>query len=156
MRLPRIRIHVRHDFPHPREVVYAWMTDYQDDDPERAQQTLRRRRVVERSASRVVLEEELELGGVVGRGVFEVDLDPPGHWVARIVRGSGRGSMHDYRLVPSARGCRLLVRYGIQTRRLRAFVRVMLSRRGLRREFEAMWAQLARSLDAELDAAASR
>ncbi|MGI0052708.1 MAG: hypothetical protein ACRECR_00400 [Thermoplasmata archaeon] len=78
------------------EFVFSWCTDYQPDDGTRAKEDYVRR-ILERTARRV-LHEDLEsrtTGWLWKR--YEVTLDPPGHWHAEPM-GNHRDFSLDYRL----------------------------------------------------------
>lgn len=145
----------RREFPVPLEQAYAWLTDYQDDDPQRTTAVIKHRPVLERAPDRVLLDGTLEILGRRGRGKAEVRFFPPDRWVATIVEGSGRGSVYEYRLFPSGRGCQLEVQYRIRVRRLRRRLALMLRKRAVWRELDAMWEGFARSMLRELAPAAA-
>ncbi|HWH07586.1 MAG TPA: SRPBCC family protein [Candidatus Thermoplasmatota archaeon] len=137
--------------PHPVEEAYAWLTDYQDDDPQRTTAVVKRRPVLSRTKDKVVLEGELEMLGVRGVGTVEVTLLPPDRWVAEIVKGGGKGSVYEYRLTPAAGGgSRLDVRYRVRVRRWSSRLRLLLARPLLRRELDRMWDGFAESMAREL------
>jgi hypothetical protein len=145
-----VRIPYERTFPVPVAQAYAWLTDYQDDDPQRTTAVIKSRPVLERHEDRVVLDGTLEILGRRGRGKAEVRLFPPDHWTASILEGSGRGSVYDYRLTPVPEGCRLHVDYRISTRRLRSYLRVLLARRLVWKELDTMWDGFARSMQRDL------
>ncbi|HWG89996.1 MAG TPA: SRPBCC family protein [Candidatus Thermoplasmatota archaeon] len=137
--------------PYPLDVAYAWLTDYQDDDPARAGAVIEERTVASREPGRVVLNACLNLLGTKGRGKAEVLLHPPDHWEARILEGSGRGSHYRYRLDPLPEGgCRLTVVYGVAARRPISRLKVRLLSPLVRRELGRMWDGFAASMEREL------
>lgn len=136
--------------PYPLDEAFAWLTDYQDDDPARTTAVVKRRPVVSRTKDKVVMEGELEMLGVRGAGTVEVTLHPPDRWVAEIVKGGGKGSVYEYRLTPAKGGCRLDVRYRVRVRRWRSRIRLWLARPLLRRELHTMWNGFADSMAREL------
>lgn len=150
----RMKITLRRDLPVPLPAAYAWLTDYQDDDPDRTTAVVKRRPVVERSGNRVVLEGTLSILGNTRSGKVEVLLYPPDHWVATILEGSGRGSVYTYRLTPTATGCRLTVDYSFPVRRLSARIKVWLATPLIRRELTKMWDGFEASMAKELGVAA--
>lgn len=77
-------------------------------------------------------------------------LHPPDRWEARFVEGAGKGSVYEYRLLPRGQGCRLEVAYNIRARRLGSRLRVLLARRMIRRELDAMEDGFARAMEEEL------
>lgn len=137
-------------FPYPVDVAYAWLTDYQDDDPQRTTAVVKRRPVLLRTRDRVVMEGELEMLGARGVGTVEVALHPPDRWVAEIVKGGGKGSIYEYRLTPIPGGCRLDVRYRVRVRRWGSRIRLLLARPLLRRELHRMWDGFAAAMEREL------
>lgn len=138
--------------PFPVGEAFAWLTDYQDDDPSRTSAVVKRRPVLSRSEDKVVMEGELELLGVRGVGRVEVSLHPPDRWVAEIVQGGGVGSVYEYRLSPHPRGSRLDVRYRVRVRRWASRLRLVLARPLLRREIHRMWDGFAAAMERELGA----
>ena len=140
-------------FPHPLDQAYAWLTDYQDDDPARTSAVVKRRPVLKREPGKVTMEGELEMLGVRGTGIVEVSLHPPARWVAEIVQGGGRGSVYEYQLSPTPDGCRLDVQYRVRVRRWSSRLRLMLAKPLLRRELNTMWDGFAASMAKDLSAA---
>lgn len=145
-----IEIRVRQRFPHARDAAYAWLTDIQDDDPQRTGAVLSSRRVVERRKDGLAYEGETE---VLGRRVFartEVTLLPPGRWEARITKGIRTGSTTDYRLEPNGAGCQLIVTYRFVFADARTRIIVRLLRPLVRRALVRMWAGFADDMAREL------
>ena len=136
--------------PYPVEQAFAWLTDYQDDDPARTTAVVKRRPVLRRTADRVVMEGELEMLGVRGVGTVEVALHPPDRWVAEIVKGGGKGSVYEYRLTAAPGGSRLDVRYRVRVRRWSSRIRLIIAKPLLRRELDRMWDGFAESMQREL------
>lgn len=126
-------------FPYPVDQAYAWLTDYQDDDPQRTTAVVKRRPVLERTPDKITMEGELEFFGQRGTGIVEVKLHPPDRWVAEIVKGGGRGSIYEYRLTPAEGGSRLDVRYRVRVKRWGSRLRLLLARPLVRREIHRMW-----------------
>ena len=137
-------IHYERDLPHPVDVAYAWLTDYQDDDHERAGAIIKRRIVKEKELDkagrpvRYVLEGELEtLGQSTGIGLATIRLDPDARrWSADI--GNGRW-VYEYRLEPRAGGSRLIIDYRFGSRRWRRRLLLTLTKPLIRRELDRMW-----------------
>lgn len=141
-------------FPHALPQAYAWLTDYQDDDPQRTTAVVKRRPVLSRTADKVVMEGELEMLGVRGAGTVEVSLFPPDRWVAEIVKGAGRGSVYEYRLTAEGdEACRLDVRYRVRVRRWPSRLRLWVARPLIRRELGVMWDGFAEAMGRELSGA---
>lgn len=141
------------ELPHPIDAAYAWLTDYEDADAQRAGAVVHERRVVKRDDDVVVLEGHNVVLGRHARGKAEVRLFPSERrWQATIVEGNGRGSVYEYQLTPTDRGCRLDVRYRVRARRWRARVLVRLTRPFVRREIARMWDGFAAAMARELPA----
>lgn len=147
-------------FPYPVDQAYAWLTDYQDDDPARTTAVVKRRPVLKREPGKITMEGELEMLGVRGTGIVEVSLHPPDRWVAEIVKGGGRGGLYEYQLSATPEGCRLDVRYRVRVRRWSSRLRLMIAKPLLRRELRTMWdgfaASMAKDLGVQASAATTR
>lgn len=144
---------IRYSRRFPQDVgrAFAWLTDYQDDDPARTTAVVKRRPVLSRTADKVILEGELEMLGVRGAGTVEVSLFPPDRWVAEIVKGAGRGSVYEYRLTATPEGgSRLDVAYRVRVRRWPSRFRLWIARPLIRRELDTMWDGFAASMAREL------
>lgn len=153
-----VTVRYERDLDHSLDAAFEWLTDYQDDDPDRAGAVVLERPVLERSDQKVVLRGTVEVLGQRGTGMTEVDLMPPDHWRATIVEGRGRGSVYDYRLEPVAGGdrCRLVVDYHLRVKRLRSRIKLWLMRPLVRRELDRMWNGFAAAMDAELGGSGRR
>lgn len=132
--------------------AYAWLTDYRDDDPDRAGAIVEKRHVVARKDNVVILEGTNVTLGTRATGQAEVTLFPDeSRWECRIVKGPSKGSLYTYRLVPAGEGrARFEVVYHIRVRRPgRRFV-IRLLKPFIAREIRQMWkgyeAALARDL----------
>lgn len=134
-----VKIRYSRVFPHPIGATYAWLTDYQDDDPSRTEHVVVKRRVLSRSPTKIVMEGRIEMLGSGGDGLVDIDLDPPGHYRATIVKGRGRGSVFDYRLTSVPGGTRLDVVYGMRVKRWSSRLKVVLTRPAARRKIAKMW-----------------
>ncbi len=86
------------DLRAPLPFVFAWCTDYREDDAERAGERYRRK-VIGRTGRRVVFEDLEEDDAGFNWSRVECDLRPPAHWHAER-RGNRREVSVDYRLVP--------------------------------------------------------
>lgn len=150
-----ILVHYERRIDAPLAAAYAWLTDYQDDDPQRTTRIVKKRPVVSRTKDLVVLDGEIEVMGGRFKGRAEVHLDPPAHWQARLFRRNGtRASTFDYRLVPEGPDrCRLVVDYHLAARRLRTRLKLILFKPLVYREIDVMWdgfmASMARDLAAQ-------
>lgn len=142
---PHVLLHVEREFPYPVDVAYAWLTDYADDDHERAGAIIRRRVVVRREHDKdgrvveVEFDGELEaFGRSSGRGRGLVRLWPDERrWQADL--GKGRW-VYDYKLVPAGPGrSRLLIDYRFGSKRLRRRILLTLAKPFLAREIHRMW-----------------
>lgn len=151
--MPDLVIRYRREFDVPLDAAYAWLTDYQDDDPDRTSAVVKKRPVVERGPNRAVLEGELEILGRKSRGRAVVTMHPPDHWVAQFQHGSGQGSVYDYRLTPlGERRCRLDVSYRIHVRRWKRWVGIALARGRIWKELDRMWEGFDQSMRKDLTA----
>lgn len=150
MRAP-VRIVIERTFSVPVADAYAWLTDFRDDDVERAQgAVLRARRVVERSAKRVVYEGETEVLGRRIASTTEVDLAPPDAWEARVTKGPRTGSVTRYRLFPDGAGSRIRVEYGFVLQDGLKHLLLRLAKAKVRRDLARMWDGFAAAMEAEL------
>lgn len=153
MELPPIVVRYHREFPVPVAKAFAWLTDFQDDDPQRTDRIVVSRPVKERHPDRVVLDGTVEMLGKRSRGTAEVRLFPPDRWEARIVDGAGRGSVYDYHLTPTRKGCRLDVAYRLRVRRPSRRIVVRLLKPWLWRQLDRMWDGFAASMAKDLAAA---
>ena len=148
-------VHQRYerDVAHPVDRAYAWLTDYDDDDAQLAGAIIKDRPVLERHPDRVVLRGDLEAVGRRMRGIAEVRLHPPDHWVAHLKDLKGRTSgVYDYRLEPRPGGSRLIVDYGFVAPKLKHVILFTLGRRRIRRELDLMWDGFFAAMDRDLRA----
>ena len=129
------------EFPYPVERAFAWLTDYADDDHERAGAIVRKREVLKREGNVVKLRGENEMRGMLLKGQADIHLFPAEHrWEARFIEGAGRGSLYTYQLTPTAKGgSRLEVHYGIRARRFASKLKVWLAKPIIKREIHQMW-----------------
>ena len=156
---PHARFTIRRRIHHPPPAAYAWLTDFDERDAERAGAIVRERRVVERDGTRLRLEGHLE---VAGRGIpsrATVDLAPPDRWHAKLYDKRGRLYMfNDYVVEPDGTGgTRLVVDYHLVLPTLRHRLRYHLGGKlVLRREITRMWEGFEAAMDRELGAAPAR
>lgn len=147
-----IIIRVVRELPYPLAASYAWLTDFRDDDTERTDAVTKKRRVVESSGKRVVLEGESEAFGRRVPFASEVDLAPPDAWTARVVGGPRQGSVTTYKLTPSARGTRLEVVYRLTHEKAWARAVMTLGKAKLRADLVRMWEGYERAMAKDLAA----
>ena len=149
---PSVSIPYAREFPHPVDAAYAWLTDYQDDAVRARRVVVLRRPVLERHPDRVVLDATVDIVSGEARSRVEVALHPPDRWVATVVGGRGRGTVYEYRLAPTATGCRLHVDYRFRVKRLRAWLALHLLRRRVYRHLDRMWDGFAAAMEREIRA----
>jgi len=145
---PTVVVPYAREFPVPLAQAYAWLTDYRDDDPQRAGAIIKKRHVVERSPDRVLLEGVNEVQGRGFKGRGEVRLSPPDRWVLTLEQGS----VYKYHLTPTTQGCRLEVQYGIKARRWKTWLGLVLRRAAIRGEIHQMWEGFAANMREEMAA----
>ncbi len=134
---PEVVIHYERDFPYAPDVAYAWLTDYADDDHERAGAIIRKRIVVRRTEREVELEGDLDTLGQRSRGRAIVRLYPEEHrWVADLAKGRW---VYEYRLTPTPGGCRLAIDYRLGARRWTRRAMFTILKPFIRRELDRMW-----------------
>lgn len=128
-------------FPCTVEQAYAWLTDYDDHDATRAGAIVQDRKVVKRDGNVVWLQGHNVTLGQHAKGLAEVHLFPAEHrWEARIVEGSGRGSVYTYKLHRTRDDrARLEVHYKTRVKRVGRFVVLNLARPAIKREIARMW-----------------
>ena len=145
-----VAIRVTREFPFPRDEVFAWLTDFQDSDTERAGAVLEARKVVERAKDRVVYEGETRVLGRRSWARTEVTLLPPDRWSAAVTQGLRAGSRTFYSLVPVPRGSRLTVDYRFTLADKKAMLLLRLAKPLVRRDLAKMWAGFAAAMEEEL------
>lgn len=134
-----VPIRVVRRFPGPVENAFAWLTDFEDADAEKAGAVVEMRKVVERSPGRVVYEGETSVLGRRSWSRTEVSLQPPDRWHARVTKGPRTGSDTDYRLVPTPEGCELTVDYRFVLEPKGRMLALRLLRPLVKRDLERMW-----------------
>lgn len=146
--MPEVVLPYERLFDAPLADAYAWLTDYQDDDPDRAgHKVVQRRPVVERGKDRFVLDGTIEVAGRTMKGRATVQLYPPDRWVASFPNGT----RYEYQLFPEGPArCRLVVRYRICVRRWSRWLGVLLGRGRILRDIGAMWDNFAASMARDL------
>lgn len=155
---PHARMRIRRRFAHDPARVYAWLTDYDEEDPKRAGGVVTKRRVLSRSATRVTMEGELDVIGRAMPGTAEVDLEPPSAWHARFyLKGKTLAFWNDYRVAPDGNGGTLLevdYHYRMPTLKRRILYHLAGKRR-IRRDLDLMWNGFEAAMDRELAATAA-
>ncbi|HET6405333.1 MAG TPA: SRPBCC family protein [Candidatus Thermoplasmatota archaeon] len=146
---PHVSIQYERTFPYPIDVAYAWLTDYQDDDPQRAGAMVEKRDVVRRGDREVEVDARLDVLGKKYTGRAVIHLHPEEHrWVAVIGRGSWQ---FHYRLEPDGpHRSRLIVDYRITSRRWTRRALVTLGKPLIRRQLDRMWDGFADAMEREL------
>ncbi len=135
---------------HGLDPAFRWLTDYRDDDAQRAGAIVQHRRVLERSEDRIVLEGELETLGRAMEGTAVVKLDKPA-WTAHLYDTKGRPSgLYEYKLEPDGSGSRLVVSYRFAAPKLKHKIMLWLSKPLIRRRLDAMWDGFEAAMDEEL------
>lgn len=143
-------------FEHPVEDAFAWLTDYRDDDAERAGAIIQDRKVLEERDDEIVLEGELKTLGRVLDGRARVELDPPTQWTAHLEDAKGRpAGRYEYALEDHPEGSRLTVDYHVAAPRLRDKLMLWATRPLARREIDQMWDGFADAMADELEAGGS-
>ncbi|MHB8606655.1 MAG: hypothetical protein ACYDCK_15535 [Thermoplasmatota archaeon] len=138
-------------FPYDVATAYAWLTDFTDEDVERANAPLlEARHVVERSDKRVVYTGAIRALGRVIPSKNVVDLAPPDRWESRIVEGERTGSQNLYHLRAVPGGCKLRVEYRVVTSNRVSAVALRVARPIVRRGFTRMWDGFDASMRQEL------
>lgn len=139
------------EFPFPIDACYAWLTDYQEDDPQRAGAIIHGRKVLERTPERVLLEVDNTTMGARMSGQAEVRLFPKEYrWEAHGT-GRGRGVLYKYQLTPLGPDrTRLEVHYTHRVKRWRTRLVMTLGRPLIRRELDTMWDGFAASMAKDL------
>ena len=125
----------------PRAKVFAWCTDYDPKDPERAKNpAFKSRKILRRDANSVVVEDEYE--GLPNR-IAKVKLFPPERWGADLEGGLWRG--HGiYRLEDIPEGTRLSITFQIKEKNPKVTVE-QLQQRG-----DSVWSNYVEAMEAEL------
>jgi len=133
----------RHRFHAPLPFVYAWCTDYTPHDA-RLEGDDYTRRIVRRTARKVVFEDlnEQPTGWTWSR--MEVDLRPPNRWHAESV-GSHRSWSIDYELATRSRGITELRFRG--KRRATELAGKNPPKATLERNLRGMWRNFGRALE---------
>lgn len=155
-----VKIQIVRRFPVPVDRAYAWLTDFEDDDVQRAGAVIQMRRVIVREPGRVVYEGETAMLGVRAPATTEVTFEPPSRWRARVTHGPRTGSVVEYELTPEAGATRLQVTYHFVIRPAFRMVLLRVLRPLVKRELSRMWdgfeAALRQDLSAPSAAAAAQ
>lgn len=147
-----VRISYERVFAHPLDETFAWLTDYRDDDAQRAGAIIQDRNVLDRREDEILLEGKLETFGGTRKGRARVELDPPDRWTAHLQGPKGQpAGRYEYELHEHHEGCRLTVDYHIAAPRLRDKILLWATRWLTRREIDEMWDGFADAMAEELD-----
>lgn len=143
-------------FEQPIDEAFDWLTDYRDDDAERAGAIIQDRNVLERTEEEIVLEGELKTLGRRLQGRARVELETADHrWVAHLEDRKGRpAGRYEYELDEHPDGCRLTVDYHVAAPRLRDKLMLWATRPLARREIDTMWDGFADAMTMEADTGA--
>lgn len=135
---PHVSLKYERTFPYPIDAAYAWLTDYQDDDPQRAGTLVRKRDVVRRNDREVEVEGWLEVLGRDYEGKAVIHLFPEEkRWVAIIGRG---GWEFHYQLTPlGPHATKLTIDYQMGSRRWTRRLQYRLAKPLIRRHIHRMW-----------------
>ncbi|HUR68001.1 MAG TPA: SRPBCC family protein [Candidatus Thermoplasmatota archaeon] len=135
-----VHIRLSREIPAQRDAAYAWLTDFQDSDVDRADAVIEMRKVIERSPTRIVYEGEQVVLGRRSTGTSEVTLHPPDRWEAKVIAGPRTGSFTHYRLVPVGSGAsRLTVDYNLIINDPQRHFLLRLAKPLVKRELSKMW-----------------
>lgn len=146
-----VRLRYERALSHSVEDAFAWLTDYEDTDPERAGAIIEGRRVLEADEDRIVLEGQLESLGRRMDGTAVVKLDPPDHWRAQLYDTEGRPSgVYDYRLEERETGSHLVIDYEFVAPKLKHKLIYHLGKPLIRRELDKMWDGFEAAMDEEI------
>jgi len=128
----------------PREKVFAWCTDYDPKDPERAKNpAFKARRIVRREANFVIVEDDYE--GLPKR-IAKVKLFPPERWEADLQGGLWRGH-GTYRLEEIPEGTKLTITFQIRGKNPNVTVKQ------IRQRGDSVWSNYVSAMEAELKTA---
>lgn len=148
-----IHVEYRRIFDHPLDEAYAWLTDYDEADPQRAGGIIQERTEIEKKAEDLIIfDGHIKAMGRDARGHAEVELDPPDHWTAYLHDQKGRlGDIYDYRLEPVDEDrCELIVDYAFAAPKLKHKIQLMVGKPLIRRKLDGMWAGFAEAMDEDL------
>jgi hypothetical protein len=100
-----LNVTLTRQLPAPVDEAYAWLTDFDADDPRRAGALVLERPVVEEGEDHVILESTVGMLGVGVTSRLRVDLvDPPRRWTVTYLDGLLEGSEVRYELEPAGPG----------------------------------------------------
>lgn len=150
--MPPVHIRLRLRLPRAPDAAYAWLTDFEDNDVERAGAVLEMRKVIERAPGRIVYEGEQVVLGRHVTGTTEVTLHPPDRWEARVTKGPRLGSFVHYRLVPDGAGSHLTVDYHLTLVDKRRMLLLRVAKLLVKRELAQMWDGFATAMEREVPA----
>lgn len=146
-----VHIRVERAFAAPRDAAFAWLTDFDEGDAERAGAVIEMRKVVERAKDHIVYEGETAMLGRRSWGVTEVTLHPPDRWEAKVTKGPRTGSFTHYHLVPQGTGAsHLTIDYHFILDDPRRMMLLRILKPLVRRELGKMWAGFAEAMEKDL------
>lgn len=141
-------------FSQPLDDAFAWLTDYDNQDADRAGAIIEDRRVLEEEDNVVILQGQLETLGRRMDGTAVVHLDPPDHWRANLYDTKQRvAGVYDYRLEPHHDGCKLTVAYQLAAPKLRHKLLLWLGKPLIRRQLDTMWDGFEAAMNQDLNGA---
>lgn len=154
-----VRVRYKRRIPYAPDVAYDWLTDYDDQDHERAGAIIQHRTVRERGEDHVILDAQLATVGRSGEGWARVELAPDDHaWTAHLHDTKDRhAGTYEYRLRPAEDGTSsvLEVDYHIGAPKLKHKLMLYLAKPLVRREIDKMWdgffEAMARDMDEQAD-----
>ena len=145
-----VHIRVTRAFPHGRDAAYAWLTDFEDADAQRAGAVVEMRKVIERSKDRIVYEGETSVLGRRTWSTTEVTLSPPDRWEAEVTHGPRKGSFTHYHLVPKGEGCHITVDYHFLLDDPKRMMLLRIAKPLVKRVLVKMWSGFADAMQREL------
>lgn len=139
-------------FHHPLDQVYTWLTDYDEDDPQRAGAVILSREVVSQDEGRIALDEEVTSLGLDRSVRTVVELDPPDAWRAQVHHTPGsEPDLFGYQLdALEGGGCRLTATYRYAVTSLWEKLMLKVLARWIGKELATMWDGFDNAMDREL------
>lgn len=139
---------------HPLEEAYAWLTDYEERDADRAGAVVVSREIVSQEEGQISLDEEISSLGLQRSVRTVVELDPPDTWTAQVHHTPGsQPDLFEYQLEAiDDTTCRLTVAYRYAVTSIWERVMLKLLKRWIRKEITRMWDGFVNAMDRELTA----